>query len=261
MILPVWNVLVISLSGDFDSYQMGFRLWPKTLSVKGYVYLTTMVVIWRPYLNNTIVTILAVFGHVFLCSMAAFLLTRPKFSGKRLVWIFILIPIFVPFEAIIIPLYLVYKRLGLIDTLASVIINGMASTFAIFLLRNYFASIPRDLEDSAEMDGAGLFTVFRHIYLPLSTAALATITLLHTVGKWNHFFSAVLFIHTPAKYTLQLALKNLVIDRASEMSSGYMIHPNTQTAGIVVALIPLILMYPFLQRYFIKGMFLGAIKE
>jgi putative aldouronate transport system permease protein len=260
MVIPVWNILVTSFSTDWDSYSVGIRFLPARPSLSGYVALMATARIWRPYLNNLIVTVCGVAGHLCLNCLAGFVLVRPSFPGKRLVWLFILIPLFVPFESIIIPRYLVYKELGLIDTLASVTINGMVSTASIFLLRNFLSNIPRELVDSAEIDGAKLLTILGRIYLPLSTAALATIGLFETVGKWNHLFSAVLFLHTPSKYTLQMALRNLVVEQSSAFASGVHVHNNARAAGVAMALLPMVLVYPFLQRYFIKGLFIGAVK-
>jgi len=188
-------------------------------------------------------------------------LTRPRFPGKGLVFLVFLLPMMVPGGAIIIPLYITMKRLGLIDSLWSVTLAGVGSTFAIFLMRNYFTSIPRSLEESAHMDGASQFMILRRIYLPLSTAGLATITLMEMVGKWNHFFSAVLYLHSAEKQTLQRALQGLISPSESRLMTGEIISNNIRAAAIVVALIPMLAIYPFIQRYFIKGIFLGAIKE
>ncbi|MEW5816826.1 MAG: ABC transporter permease subunit, partial [Spirochaetota bacterium] len=116
-------------------------------------------------------------------------------------------------------------------------------------------------EESAHMDGAGTFRILSRIYLPLSTAGLATITLIEMVGKWNTLFSAVLYINSPEKYTLQQALKVIVVDTESPLTSGLSVANNAQTAGVVIALLPMLLLYPFIQRYFIRGVFLGSIKE
>jgi putative aldouronate transport system permease protein len=188
-------------------------------------------------------------------------LNRKRFPGKTILVILFLLPMMVPGESIIIPRYIVMKQLGLIDTLWAVAINNIAHTFAIFLMRNYFLTIPPSLEESALMDGASLYTVFRRIYLPLSTAGLATITLIEMVGKWNTLFSAVLYINSPAKYILQQALKLLVVNTESPFTSGLSVPNNAQTAGIVIAVIPMLAMYPLIQKYFISGIYLGAIKE
>jgi putative aldouronate transport system permease protein len=128
-------------------------------------------------------------------------------------------------------------------------------------MRNYFTSIPRSLEESAHMDGASLFRIFGNIYLPLSKAGLATIALMEMVGKWNHFFSAVLYLHSAEKQTLQRAIQGLIAPSESRLMTGEIISNNIRAAAIVVALVPMLAIYPFIQRYFIKGIFLGAVKE
>jgi putative aldouronate transport system permease protein len=217
--------------------------------------------LWRPFLNNVFVTVFGTLFFVLINSLAGFVLMRPRFPGKGLLFLVFLLPMMIPGGAIIIPLYLTMRRLGLIDSLWSVTLAGVGSTFAIFLMRNYFTSIPRSLEESAHMDGASQVRILGSIYLPLSTAGLATITLMEMVGKWNHFFSAVLYLHSTEKQTLQRALQGLISPSESRLMTGEIISNNIRAAAIVVALIPMLAIYPFIQRYFIKGIFLGAIKE
>jgi putative aldouronate transport system permease protein len=216
--------------------------------------------IWRPFLNNVFITVVGTTLHVLINAMAGFALTRKSFPGKNILVFLFLIPMMVPGESIVIPRYILMKQLGLIDSLWSVTINNIAHTFAIFLMMNYFLTIPRSLEESAFIDGAGLFAIFYKIYLPLSTAGLATITLIELVGKWNTLFSAVLYINSPAKYILQQALKLLVVNTESPFTSGLSVPNNAQTAGIVIAILPMLLLYIFIQKYFIRGIYLGAIK-
>ncbi len=261
IILPVWNVLIVSFTGDMESYENVFKFWPRSPSFSGYVTLFDRVGIWRPFLNTVTVTTIGTAIHVMVNAMAGFALTRPKFPGKAFIAVVFLIPMMIPGESIIIPRYIVMKQLGLLNTLWSVTVNNIAHTFAIFPMRNYFLSIPDSLEQSARIDGASHFQVFRKIHIPLSTAGLATITLLEMVGKWNTLFSAVLYFTSPSKYILQQALKVVVVDTESPFTSGLSVANNAQAAGIVIALVPMLLLYPFMQRYFIKGIYLGATKE
>jgi putative aldouronate transport system permease protein len=146
------------------------------------------------------------------------------------------------------------------DTLWSIIIIGVVSTFSILLMKNYFEGIPKSLEESAFMDGAGEATVFFRIFLPLAKPGLATITIFQFVTKWNHILPAVLFLNSAEKYTLQLALKSLVVSQELT-STTQSVANNTRMGGIVIAIVPLVLVYVFAQKYFIKGIMVGAVKE
>jgi len=190
--------------------------------------------------------------------MAGYVLVREKFPGKAILVILVIIPMMIPFEMIIIPVYVTVKRLGLMDTLWSIIIIGVASTFSILLMKNYFEGIPKSLEESALIDGAGELTVFFRIFLPLAKPGLATITIFQFVYKWNHILPAVLFLNSVEKYTLQIALKSLVVDQEFSHTIQSVAN-NARMGGIVVAIIPLILVYLFAQKYFIKGIMIGAV--
>ncbi len=261
MLIPLWNVTVYSFTTDLESYEHTLKLWPKQFSFAGYKTLFESVKIWLPFINNVYITVIGTILHVMVNALAGFVLTRKRFPGKGFIVLIFLIPMMIPGESIIIPRYLVMKQLGLINSLWSVIVNNIANTFAIFLMRNYFMSIPISLEESAKIDGASLFTLFKKIYLPLSTAGLATISLIEMVGKWNTLFSAVLYINIPERYTLQQALKVLIVNTESPFTSGLSIPNNAQAAGVIVALVPILLFYPYIQKYFIKGIYLGSIKE
>ncbi len=259
MVVPLLNVLAVSFATDLESYETGIKLWPRRPSIEGYTALFERVAILGPLANNTFVTVIATVLHVTVCAMAGFVLVKERFAGKAALVLLVTLPMMIPFELIIIPVYVTIKRLGLMDTLWAIILTGSASTFSILLMRNYFESIPRSLEESAFMDGAGELAVFFRIYLPLARPGLATVTIFQFVTEWNHILPAVLFINSAEKYTLQVALKSLVVSQELT-STTQSVANNARMAGIVVAIIPLILVYLFAQRYFIKGIMVGAVK-
>ena len=260
MIVPLVNVLAVSFTTDLESYENTIKLWPREPSVEGYVTLFQRVAILRPFLNNVFVTVVATFLHVMFCSMAGYVLTRKKFIGKVIIIALVTLPNMVPFEMIIIPVYVTIKRLGLMDTLWAVILVKVVTTFSILLMKNYFEGIPKSLEESAFIDGASEMTSFFRIYLPLAKPGLATIVIFQFVSQWNHLLPAVLFLNSAEKYTLQLALKSLVISQELT-STTQSVANNARMAGIVVAIIPLVAVYVFAQKYFIKGIMVGAVKE
>jgi len=260
MIIPLINVLAVSFTTDLESYENTIKLYPREPSIEGYITLFQRVAIMRPFLNNVFVTVIATFLHVMFCSMAGYVLTRKSFLGKAIVIALVTLPNMVPFEMIIIPVYVTIKRLGLMDTLWAIILIKVVTTFSILLMKNYFEGIPKSLEESAFIDGAGEMTSFFKIYLPLAKPGLATIVIFQFVSQWNHLLPAVLFINSPEKYTLQLALKSLVVSQELT-STTQSVANNTRMGGIVIAIIPLVIVYIFAQKYFIKGIMVGAVKE
>lgn len=260
MVIPLVNVLAVSFTTDLESYENVIKLWPRQPSLEGYRTLFQRVAILRPFINNVFVTVIGTFLHVVFCAMAGYVLVREKFPGKTILVILVTLPMMIPFELIIIPVYVTVKNLGLMDTLWSIIIIGVVSTFSILLMKNYFEGIPKSLEESAFIDGAGEATVFFRIFLPLARPGLATITIFQFVTKWNHILPAVLFLNSAEKYTLQIALKSLVVSQELT-STTQSVANNARMGGIVIAIIPLILVYVFAQKYFIKGIMVGAVKE
>ncbi|MFC4022296.1 carbohydrate ABC transporter permease [Oceanobacillus longus] len=260
MIIPLWYTFVTSISSNISSMQPGIRLWPTEFSLEGYETIWTKMELWRPFLNNVIVTVIGTIFHVLFAAMAGYVLIQKELPGKKIIVSMIILTMVIPEEAIMIPLYIVNRDLGLLNTLTSLIIAGLVSGFSILLMRNFFISIPSDLAKSARMDGAGDFWIFRKIYLPLAKPGLATVLLFEFVSRWNQFTQPLLYISDSDKYTLQIALQSLVISTDATSSSDFFT-PNVRMAGIMIALIPLVIIYPFVQKYFVKGIMLGSTKE
>jgi putative aldouronate transport system permease protein len=260
MIVPFVNVLAVAFSAPLASMEHGIILWPREFSVDGFKTVWVNLDLQRAFINSVIVTAAGTFFHVVLCCFAAYVLIQKELPGRALMLGFILATMAIPSELIMIPLYIVNKDLGLLNSLWALIFAGMVSGFSILLLRNFFASVPYDLAESAKIDGASDFYIFRTIYLPLSQAGIATITLFELVSRWNQFLHVVLYINDSKKYTLQVALNSLVTENLGT-SGMSMITPNVRMAGIVIAILPLVVLYPFMQRYFVQGLTLGSVKE
>lgn len=260
MAIPFINVLAVSFTTDLESYENAIKLFPRVPSVRGYRLLFQQVAILTPLINNIIVTVVGTSFHIFLCSMAGYVLVKERFFGKTFVVLLLTLPMMIPFEMIMIPVYVTMKMLGLIDRLLALILTNIVTTFSILLMRNYFQGIPKSLEDSALIDGASEASVLLRIYLPLALPGIATIGIFDFVDRWNQFLPAVLFINSPAHYTLQIALRSLVVSQETS-SSTQQVANNTRMAGIVISVIPLVAVYIFAQRYFIKGIMVGAVKE
>jgi putative aldouronate transport system permease protein len=259
MIVPFLNVISLSLSSDVASMRPDLILLPHEFSTHGYYVVWKSLDLWRPFQNNVIVTVVGTVVHVALSAMAGFVLIYRSLPGRRVMVTFILITMMIPQDAIMIPLYIVNKDLHLLDKLPVLIMSGLVSGFSILLMRNFFLTVPYEMMESAKMDGAGDVRIFATLYLPLASAGLATVTLFQFVDRWNMFTPAVMFINDQSKYTLQVALKSLVSE-SNSVSSNFMITTNVRMAGIIISIIPLLLVYPFVQKYFMKGIMLGATK-
>lgn len=260
MVVPFVNVLAVAFSGRLSSMEPGIKLWPTDWSVDGFRTVWVNVGLQRAFVNSVIVTSIGTLLHVTLASFAGYVLIQRRLPGKRLMIALILATMAIPGELIMIPLFIVNRQLGLLNTLAALVFSGLVSGFSILLMRNFFAAVPYDLAESARMDGAGDFHIFRTIYLPLSQAGLATIALFELVGRWNQFLSVILYISDSSKYTLQVALQALVTENLGTSGTA-MVTPNVRMAGIVIAILPLVIIYPFMQRYFVHGITLGSVKE
>ena len=170
------------------------------------------------------------------------------------------------FSGGLIPTYLIVRRLGLVGSLWALILPGTVSTFNLIILRNYFAGIPKDLEESAKLDGASNLTVFFRIMFPLAMPAIATVGLFTAVGLWNNYFSAMIYINQKSMYPLSLYLRSVVVDADADLVNLNPeianLHPESvRSATVMAATVPILLVYPFLQRYFVKGITLGAVKS
>ncbi|NIK78767.1 putative aldouronate transport system permease protein [Paenibacillus castaneae] len=260
MIVPFINVIALAFSSGMASMQPDIILFPKDFSTEGFTTVWKSLNLWRPFMNSVIVTVTGTFFHVLLTSLAGFVLIQPHLPGKKIIISFILLTMMIPQDAIMIPLYLVNKDLHLINTLSSLVLSGMVSGFSILLMRNYFLGVPYEMSESAQIDGAGMFRIFATMYIRVAKSGLATITLFEFVSRWNMLTAPVLFINDSSKITLQVALKSMITE-ASATSSNFLVTTNVRMAGILISIIPLIAIYPFVQKYFMKGLMLGANKE
>ncbi len=216
---------------------------------------------FKYFLNSVLVSILVVAGIILIYSMAGFGFARTKFVGSRVLFVAFLGLLFVPGVTVLVPLVQLLRALGLIGRDASQgatyfglimpIING-AGPFSIFLFRNYFASLPGELHDAARVDGANLWRVYALIYLPLATPVIATVGILNFIGTWNAFMWPSIVLNNPDWFTLPLKLKDLDLQ--------IVIQWNVRMAASLIMVIPVIVVFLFLQRYYIRGLTAGAIR-
>lgn len=267
-LFPIIHVLSISLSsvnmvdaGKVSIFPIGFNL-------EAYKYVMGKQQFLRSFVVSVQRVVIGVLVNMLITFFAAYPLSKStdKFRKRTLyVWIFVITMIF---SGGLIPTYLVIHKLGLIDKFWALILPGAVPVYNIVLMLNFFRGIPDDFEDAAFIDGAGHFRILKNIYIPLALPSIATLTLFCAVSHWNAWFDGMLYMNSPAKYPLQSYLRTLVIEMditvltVESILQEHLVNNRTQRAAqIFVAMIPILLVYPFLQRYFISGMTLGGVKE
>ena len=266
--IPFWIIVVGSLSRESDVIANGYSMWPQHFSTAAYqLVFQAPVRILQAYRVSFIITISGTLVSLFFSSMAAYVLMRKDFKYRNAIAMLLYFPSI--FSGGMLPSYLlVVKYLGLKDSLLALILPGMISSWNIFLLRNFMSDIPDSIMESAKLDGANDFLIFIKLYLPLSKAGLATIGLFTALGYWNSWSGAMLYINSADKYPLQYLLYSMLsnIQGAKEMAAASgVVMPDLpgETYKMAMAMVttgPILLLYPFVQRYFVKGITVGAVK-
>jgi putative aldouronate transport system permease protein len=265
-LLPLVHLASLSLSGK-DAVLSGFvTLWPVDWSVESYVMLFRGTPVMQAFVNNVTITAAGVAISMMFTILAAYPLSRKAFYGRRYITLAIVFTML--FQGGLIPTYLVVKDLGLIDSYGALWLLGLISTFNMLIMRSFFENIPDELEEAARMDGCGEWKLLLRIMLPLSLPMLATIALFYGVQYWNSFFNVLIYINSPGKYNLTVMIQQMVrsqslLQEVNKMSAGETLDVTPEgikAAGIIVMIIPMLVVYPFLQKYFVKGVMIGAIK-
>ncbi len=268
---PVYVVVVTSLSTtDAVTRAGGLVVVPRDLTIAAYVQLLSGGVVTRALLISVVITLVGTAFSLGITVLAAYGLSRPgSLLHRPLLFVVLLTFLFGPG---IIPSYLVVNALGLIDNYASLILPAAVSTFNLIVMRSFFMGIPSELIDSARIDGAGEFAILRRIVLPLSKAVVAVVGLFYAVGYWNAFFNALLYINDNNKWPLQMVLRTYIVQQqplptgaggvATGVGLGLAPAPGLaiKMAIVMIAILPVLLVYPFIQRHFTKGVIIGAVK-
>lgn len=266
---PFVYVLSISLS-SFRAYMLNpLMFFPREVTFSAYEKILSYPTLGNAYRVTVIVTLLGTATNMLLTITMAYPLSKGRLKGVSTVLVLVIFAMI--FKPNLIPKYLVVRNLGLLDTLWALFLPTAIAPFNLILMKNFFKTIPDSMEESAFIDGASEWTVLARIIVPLSKPAIATISLFYAVFHWNNFFSAVVYIRSMDKWPLQLLLREVVMESNTEsvIGGGAMadmdvvdIMPFTiQMATVVVATLPILFVYPFIQKHFIKGALLGAVKE
>ncbi len=253
MLAPMFWVLATSLRTPAQSFSVPPQWIPTNPDFSNYAQVFKKIPFWSEILNSALVTTAIVVGQLITASLAGYAFAHLNFPGKNLLFTLILATIMIPLQATIIPVYVLIGKLGLTDTLYSLILPALPTAFGTFLLRQYFLGIPKEFEESAVIDGANLWQVYFRIYLPLVKPGMAVLAVLSFNAYWNEFFRPLIFMSTKTRFTIPLGL----FDLQGYMQSGSI---SVVLAGIVLSIIPVLIIYSFGQRYLIEGLMAGGLK-
>lgn len=264
MVYPLLNVISISLSHP-DFISLGQVSWyPKGFNIKGYELILSKPQLYISYRNTIMYATVGTLITLLLTSLMAYPLAI-GFQGKKFITIFLTVTMF--FGGGMIPTYLLIKDLHMLNTFWVMVIPGSVGAFNVFIYRSFFQGIPAELREASLIDGASDLGILFRIYLPLSMALLATFALFSIVGFWNEWFNSLIYLKDESRYPLQMFLRSLIVDDTGtngslkEMFINREVNPkNVTMAAIIITLAPILCIYPFVQKYFVKGALVGSVK-
>ena len=261
VIYPFYNAFLISISPESVYLNTPFLIWPSEITFDNYIAVFTSKSLWSGFRVTFFLLIVGTIYQLFFTVITGYALSRNKWFVKNFVMNMILVTMF--FGGGLIPYYYLIKNLGLYNSIWVMVIPGAIDTYNMLLMRNYFASLPIDMEESAKIDGANDIQIFLKVYLPMSLPMLATVGLFFAVGNWNSWYNGMLFIENPSYKPLQLVLREMIATSSSqiEVPGNIKVYSEGLTmACIFFTIVPMMCFYPFVQKFFVKGLVVGAIK-
>ena len=262
---PIYYVLISSFSKPFFVENGDVLLKIKEFTTASYEAVFKRDGLWTSYGNAIFYTVFGLMANMFFTTTMAYALSKKYLMGRTLLTLFTVFTMW--FSAGIIPTYMNFNNLGLLDTRTAIIFGFAIETYNLIIMKSFFEQVPEALEEAAFIDGAGHFRVFWNIYLPLSKPALATVGLFYGISRWNGYFWAMQLLKDDNKIPLQVFLKKLIVERVSNPSDAAIVtkasltSPTTQVyALIILAIVPMIVVFPFIQRYFKTGLTVGGVK-
>lgn len=262
---PIYYVLISSFSKPFFVENGDVLLKIKEFTTASYDAVFKRDGLWTSYGNAIFYTVFGLMANMFFTTTMAYALSKKYLMGRKLLTLFTVFTMW--FSAGIIPTYMNFNNLGLLDTRTAIIFGFAIETYNLIIMKSFFEQVPEALEEAAFIDGAGHFRVFWNIYLPLSKPALATVGLFYGISRWNGYFWAMQLLKDDNKIPLQVFLKKLIVERVSNPSDAAIVtkasltSPTTQVyALIILAIVPMIVVFPFIQRYFKTGLTVGGVK-
>ncbi|WNR42973.1 carbohydrate ABC transporter permease [Paenibacillus roseipurpureus] len=264
---PFWHVLMYAISDPKASMGGGLFFLPRGFSLYSFELMLQTKGIFQSYVNSLFRLIVGTFIALLFTAMLAYPLSVRRFAGRNTITMLIFFTML--FNGGLIPNYLLIKQLGMLNTLWALIIPGAISAWNLFIMKNFFQSIPPELEESANIDGASPARTLFSIILPISMPVMAAVALFYGVAHWNSYFDAIVYISDPKKQVLQVFLRGMMnVGSLSEVkdvdsmaaSSGTVTEESIKMATIVMSVLPMLIVYPFLQKYYVKGVLVGSVK-
>jgi putative aldouronate transport system permease protein len=260
---PFVYTIAISLSSPGAIVTGKVWLFPVGFTTAAYQALLRDRLMIASFVFTVALTVSGVAASIVATILTAYPLSRRDFKAKNLALNLIIFTMY--FSGGLIPTYFVVRRMGLMDKMAALILPNLVSSFLLFIMINYFRGLPVEMEESARIDGADHFRILLRIIIPLSTPIIATLTIYYAVSYWNTFFAALLYMSSPQHYTLQVKLYNMlsnmdIMTNPNDQFAGLVLPENLKGAVVIVTATPILVVYPFLQQYFIKGVTIGALK-
>ncbi len=256
IIIPIWKVISDSFNA-VGVYQ--FKLWPSHPTVGGYATIFSTAKLFRPFVNSVVTTVVGTFVGLAMATLGGYVLNQYEMPGRNLISYFLLITMI--FSGGMIPEYLVMKRLGLVDNMWILVVKHGINVYNLVLMKNFFEGIPHSLYEAAELDGCTPMKIFYKVVLPLSKAALASIGLMFAVTIWNDYSTVQIYITNPSQVNFQYQLRVMIMDGDTPTTAYKVSQSTLYYASIVCAILPFMVAYPFLQKYFVTGINAGAVKE
>lgn len=265
-LLPFLYVISGSFATDKELTQRAFFIIPHVWSLNAYKYAIKEGNILMGLFNSIKLTVLGTLVNMFFTATFAYPLSKKHLRGRNVILNLVIVTML--FSGGLIPTFMVIKAYGLYDSFWALILMGAISPFNMIIVKNFFQELPAELEEAALMDGASELKIFTTIILPLSKPVLASVALFYGVGHWNDYFSAMIYLQTPTKYTIQIMLRNIILKASaiSDLALDYYdsngVPPDkaVKMATTVIATVPILIVYPFVQKYFTKGVMVGAVK-
>lgn len=262
---PLYYTLIASVSKPLYVEDGSVMFAPRALTFESYRQAAAKPGIWVAYANTIFYTVAGVLVNMFFTTTMAYALSKKRLGFRKFFTLFTVFTMW--FSAGLIPLYMTFRDYGLLNTRTSIIFGFAVNTYNLIILKSFFEQVPESLEEAAFMDGASNLRIFATVYLPLSKPALATVGMFYAVNRWNSYFWAMNLIRDDDKMPLQVLLKKLIVDRvANETEAAIITHESMSSpttviyAIIILAIIPMMIAYPFVQKYFKSGLTIGAVK-
>ncbi|AFH60328.1 carbohydrate ABC transporter permease [Paenibacillus caseinilyticus] len=265
-LFPLLHLIALSFSGSTAIQTGRVTLWPVEFSLDTYKLLASGTSITQSFRNSAVITVVGVALSMLATLLAAYPLSRPFFYARRTITLAMIFTMI--FSGGLIPTYLVVQGLGLIDSYWAIWLPGLVSTYNMLILRTYFEQIPSEIEEAARMDGCGEVRLLAQVLLPISMPVIATLSLFYGVAYWNVFFSMLIYINDSTLQNLSVLVQQM-IQSQSVLQQGMLAQPDEQVhvveegvkaAGIIVLITPMLIVYPFIQKYFVKGVMIGSVK-